>query len=129
MTSTSLDKRWGVRSHRGRRRAPRERSACAGSGERSRLHPAESLAGAPTGRRSRASAKRRSDPRGLDLDRVAGEEGRHSLLGGGLVEGGDVGLRQIVELREVGVELLASLRQVLLEKIARRLVVAGERLV
>src|SRR5450759_665456 len=31
----------------GRRRAPRERSDCAGSGERSRPHPAEPLAGAP----------------------------------------------------------------------------------
>ena len=35
------------RSNRGRRRAPRERSAREGSGERSRPHPAESLAGAP----------------------------------------------------------------------------------
>ena len=31
----------------GRRRAPRERSACAESGERSRPHPAEPIAGAP----------------------------------------------------------------------------------
>ncbi len=33
----------------GRSLAPRERSACARSGERSRPHPAEPLAGAPTG--------------------------------------------------------------------------------
>ena len=33
----------------GRSLAPRERSVCAGSGERSRPHPAESLAGAPEG--------------------------------------------------------------------------------
>src|SRR6266536_2386712 len=50
----------GARSRPGGRSlAPRERSACAVSGERSRPHPAESLAGAPRGRRSRASAKRR----------------------------------------------------------------------
>src|SRR6266511_6396482 len=41
---------------------PRKRSGCAGSGERSRPHPAESLAGAPAGRRSRASAERRFGP-------------------------------------------------------------------
>ncbi len=44
------------RSDRLRRKtslAPRERSACAGSGGRSRPHPAEPPAGAPNGRRSR----------------------------------------------------------------------------
>src|SRR6185295_11076078 len=35
------------RRNRGRRRAPRERSARTGSGERSRPHPAEPIAGGP----------------------------------------------------------------------------------
>src|SRR6266508_6563207 len=39
----------------GRSLAPRERSVCAESGERSRPHPAEPLAGASVGRRSRAN--------------------------------------------------------------------------
>ena len=43
----------------GRSLAPRERSVWAGSGERSRPHPAESLAGAPAGRRSLAQPERR----------------------------------------------------------------------
>ncbi len=51
------------RAKRGRSLAPRERSACAGSGERSRPHPAEPLAGAPAGRRSRAQPERRYNRR------------------------------------------------------------------
>jgi len=43
----------------GRSLAPREHSACAGSGERSSAHPREPLAGTPAGRRFRASAERR----------------------------------------------------------------------
>src|SRR6266540_1907704 len=108
------------------RAAGAQRGASDEADGRGRIRPSRPPAAKP--RRSR-SAERRLDSRWLDLDRVAGEEGRHSLLGGGLVEGRDVRLRQIVELGEVGVEPLASLRQVLLEEIARRLVVAGESLV
>src|SRR6266542_5432416 len=108
------------------RAAGAERGASDEADGRGRIRPSRPPAAKP--RRSR-SAERRSYPRWLDLDRVTGEEGRDSLLGGGLVEGRDIGLRQVVELRQVGVELLAPLRQVLLEKITRRLVVTGERLV
>src|SRR6266542_2886168 len=108
------------------RAAGAERGASDEADGRGRIRPSRPPAAKP--RRSR-SAERRSYPRWLDLDRIADEEGRDSLLGGGLVEGRDIGLRQVVELREVAVELRAPLRHVLPEEVARRLVVAGKRLV
>src|SRR6266542_788788 len=93
------------------RAAGAQRGASDEADGRGRIRPSRPPAAKP--RRSR-SAERRLDSRWLDLDRVAGEEGRHSLLGGGLVEGRDVRLRQIVEVGEVGVEPLPALRQVLL---------------
>src|SRR6266545_2964589 len=50
----------------GRSLAPRERSDCAGAGERSRPHPAESLAGAPKAQipRNRGATCLRGKPRG-----------------------------------------------------------------